>query len=79
MVDLVHQREQPAEFVSREPFAGEPIEVMPRQVGNESPFVFAEGHGERDEAFQVGGLHRVIVHGFRFPRSGTVIPQCYEV
>lgn len=53
MVHLVHQREQPAEFASRESFTGQPVKVMPGQVGDEPAFVFAEGHGDGDEAFEV--------------------------
>lgn len=69
MVQLVHEREQPADLARREPFAGEPVEVMPGQVGDEPAFVFAEGHGKGDEAFKVWGLHRGIVHGLALPRE----------
>lgn len=55
MVHLVHQREQPPDLAAREPFAGQPVEVMPGQVGNEPTFVFTKGHGEGDKAFEVGG------------------------
>lgn len=65
MVDLVHQRKLSAEFAAREPFAGQPVEVGPGQVGNESTLVFSEGHGDGDEAFKVWGLHADIVHTFR--------------
>lgn len=67
MVHLVHQREQAAEFAPRKPFAGHPVKVMPRQVGDESAFVFAEGHGDGDEAFKVRDLHGHIMQGFPFP------------
>lgn len=53
MVHLVHQREQPAELAARKPFTGHPVEVMPGKVGDEPAFVFAEGHGDGNEAFEV--------------------------
>lgn len=64
VIDLVHQRKLPADFSAREPFAGQPIEVRPRQVGNEPALVFSKGHGDGDEVFKVWGLHAGIVHGF---------------
>ena len=64
MVDLVHQRELPTDFAARKPFARQPVEVRPGQVGNQPAFVFPEGHGDGDELFEVWILHAAIVHGF---------------
>ena len=72
MVDLVHQREQPADFAAWEPFARQPVKVMPGQVGDESTLVFPEGHGDGDKAFKVWDLHGVILHDFAFPHAGTL-------
>jgi hypothetical protein len=76
MVHLMHKREQAAEFAPRKPFAGKPVKVMPGQVGDESTFVFAEGHVDGEKAFKVCDLHRGIVHGFPSPqivsRSSTL-------
>ena len=64
MIDFVHQRKLPADFAVREPFAGQPIQVRPGQVGNRPSLVFSKGHGDGDELFKVWGLHAGIVHGF---------------
>ncbi|KVW85797.1 hypothetical protein WL00_18535 [Burkholderia cepacia] len=64
MVDFMHQRKLPADFAAREPFAGQPVEVRPGQVGNESALVLSKGHGDGDEMFEIWGLHAGIVHGF---------------
>lgn len=74
MVDLVHQRELPAEFAAREPFASKPVEVRSGQVGNESTLVFPEGHGDGDKAFKVWGSHAGIVHGFPRRRARRATP-----
>lgn len=57
VIELLHEREQAADFSGRKAFAGEPIEVVPGQIGHEPAFVFSEGHGERDEAFEVVRIH----------------------
>lgn len=67
VIHLLHQRKQPADFARRESFACEPVEVVPGQIGDKPAFVFAEGHGERDEAFEIGALHAGIVPGFPYP------------
>lgn len=76
MIDFVHQRELSADFAARESLTGQPVEVVPGQVGNESSLVFSEGHGDGDEGFDVWGLHARIVHGFPPPlqadRSGPI-------
>lgn len=36
----------------------EPVEVVAGQVGDQPALVFAEGNLDRDQAFQVFGLHR---------------------
>ena len=64
VIDLVHQRELPTDFAAREAFAGQPVEVRPRKIGNESALVLSKGHGDGDEVFKVWGLHAGIVHGF---------------
>lgn len=49
MVDLVHQRQQSAQFPRGESFAGKPIQVVAGQVGDRAALVLAEGHDDRDE------------------------------
>lgn len=61
MVDLLHQREQAAEFAVRETFTGKPVQVWPRQVGNDPALVFAEGHFSGYQQFEFFGIHQ----GFR--------------
>ncbi|CAM2185632.1 hypothetical protein BO443_60264 [Burkholderia orbicola] len=72
VIDFVHQRELPAEFTARKPFAGQPVEVVAGQVGKKPVLVFTEGHGDGNEAFEVGvGSHAGIVHGFPLsPHTG---------
>jgi hypothetical protein len=41
MVQLLHQRQQAADFAGREAFARKPVEVVSGQVGNQAAFVFA--------------------------------------
>lgn len=67
VIDFVHQRELSAEFAARESLTGQPVEVVPGQVGNEPALVFSEGHGDGDEGFEVWSLHARIVHGFPLP------------
>jgi hypothetical protein len=67
VVDLVHQRELPANFAARKPFARQPVEVRPGQVGNQPALVFPERHDDGDELFEVWILHAGIVHGFWVP------------
>jgi hypothetical protein len=43
VVDLQHQREQPAEFAAREPLAREPGEVGAGQVGDQVPLYLPNG------------------------------------
>lgn len=58
VIELLHEREQAADVSGRKALSRKPIEVMAGQIGNESTFVFAERHGERDEAFEVGRIHK---------------------
>ena len=45
VVNGLHQGEQAAQFVLGEAFAGKPVQVVDRQVGQELTGVFAMGHG----------------------------------
>ena len=58
MVDLLHQREQATEFAVRETFAGKPVQVWPRQVGNDPALIFTEGHFAGDQQFEFFGIHQ---------------------
>jgi hypothetical protein len=58
MVDLLHQREQATEFAVRETFTGKPVQVWPRQVGNDPALVLAEGHFAGDQQFEFFGIHQ---------------------
>ena len=60
MIQLLHQREQTAQFTGWETLAGKPVKVMPRQVGNDTPFVFAIGHDAGDQKLQGLGFHRCL-------------------
>lgn len=57
MVDFLHERQQAADFAGREAFAGEPVEVVAGEVGDQRAFMLAEGHGAGDEEEQVFGVH----------------------
>ena len=58
MVNLLHERQEAADLSRREAFAGEPVEVVAGQVGDQGAFVFAKGHGPRNEEKEVFGVHR---------------------
>lgn len=58
VVDLPHQGEQAADFSRRKSGSGEPVEVMPRQIGNQPALVFAIGHDCDNEQFEVLRIHR---------------------
>ena len=57
LAELVHQRQQPPQFALRKLFAREPVQVMPRQVGDPPALVLAERHLAGDEQFKVLALH----------------------
>ncbi len=56
MVYLLHQGQQTADLAFGETLAGEPVQVVAGQVGQQATFVFAEGHLQGDEFFQIVGL-----------------------
>src|SRR6218665_3668616 len=45
VVDLLHQRQQAADLALGKTLAGEPVEVVAGQVGEQAVLVLAEGHG----------------------------------
>ena len=57
MVDFLHERQKAADFTGREAFAGEPVEVVAGQVGDQRPLVLSEGHAAGDEQEQVFRIH----------------------
>jgi hypothetical protein len=57
VVNLVHQRQQAPNLAGWKAFAGEPVQVITRQIGDETPFMLAKGHLVRDQQFQVFCLH----------------------
>lgn len=58
MVDLVHKCEQTTQLAVRKTFAGEPVQVRARQVGDDPPLVFAERHFAGDQQFEFFRIHR---------------------
>ncbi len=58
MVDLVHQRQQPSQLPRRKPFACEPRQVIPWQVGNDPSLVFAKRHAAGNQQFKHFRFHR---------------------
>ena len=57
VIDLLHQGQQAAQLSVGEPLAGKPVQVLARQVGNDSAFVFAEGHFTGHQQFEFFGVH----------------------
>ena len=57
VVHLLHQRQQATDLAFGETLAGEPVQVVAGQVGQEATLVFAEGHLQGDEFFKIFGLH----------------------
>ena len=56
-VDLVHERQQPADLPRRETLAREPGEVVAGQVGDQPTLVLAEGHRQRHQLAQGLAVH----------------------
>jgi len=44
VVNLLHQGQQTADFTRRKAFSGKPVQVIPRQIGNQRALVLAEWH-----------------------------------
>ena len=59
MVHFLHQCQQAADFTVWETFAGEPVQVVAGQVGQQATFVFAKGHLQQNQFFQIFSLHGV--------------------
>lgn len=57
VVDLVHQRQQAPDLAGRESLAGEPVQVVARQIGDEPAGVLAERHLAFDESLEILGFH----------------------
>jgi hypothetical protein len=57
VVNFVHQANQATNFALGHTFSHKPAQVVAWQVGNQATFVFAKGHGARDEQLQVFGVH----------------------
>jgi len=59
VVDLVHQRQQASNVGLGKTFAGKPVKVVTRQIGNHRALVFAKGHGYGNEALELelGRIH----------------------
>lgn len=57
VVQLVHQRDQAAQFAGREALASKPAEVMSWQIGDQAAFIFSVGHLVRDQALQLFSIH----------------------
>ena len=59
VVNRLHQRKQSPQTARRKSLAGEPVEVMARQIGNQTAFVFAKGHLYFDQLDQELRIYRV--------------------
>src|SRR5690606_17966063 len=57
VVELVHQRQQLTELPGRKTLPREPREVVPRQVGDDPPLVFAKGHLTGEQQLKLFGIH----------------------
>ena len=58
VIDFLHQGQETAQFAVGESFTGEPIEVRAGQVGDDSAFVFAEGHLASNQQFELFRVHQ---------------------
>ena len=48
---------EPADLAGRKALPGEPVQVVARQVGDQAPFVLAEGHAAGHQQHEVFRLH----------------------
>lgn len=58
MIDLVHKRQQAADFAWREALTRKPVQIVTRQIRNQSAFIFSERHDASDQQFEVFWIHR---------------------
>lgn len=61
VIDFVHQGQQATQLSVGKAFAGEPVQVRPRQVRNDPTRVFAEGHFAGDQQFEFFRVHDSVV------------------
>jgi hypothetical protein len=66
VIELLHQGKQPADLAARKTFAGEPVQVVPRQIGDEAALVLPIRHRTADEQFQVFRIHARIIAAMAF-------------
>ncbi len=50
VIQLLHQRQQTADFAGRKACASKPVKVWSGQAGNQAAFVLAVRHRERNQA-----------------------------
>ena len=60
MVDLLHQREQLTQLALGKTRAGEPVELVARQIGDQSILVLAVRHTAGHQELQRFGVHRLL-------------------
>ena len=53
----MHQGQETASLPVGKAFAREPVQVVARQVGDQSTLMFAEWHFACNQQFEIGGLH----------------------
>jgi hypothetical protein len=58
MIQLVHQRDQAADFTRRESFTSEPAKIMAWQVSDQTAFVLPVRHFAGNQKLQVFRIHR---------------------
>ncbi len=60
VVNRLHQRQQSPQTARRKSLAGEPVQIVTRQIGNQTAFVFAKGHlyfEQLDQKLGIDGVH----------------------
>jgi hypothetical protein len=72
VVDLLHQRQQSAQFPVRKTLASEPVQVLPGKVGQDSAFVFAERHLARDQQFELLRIHGLGLDSVNLENTGIL-------
>lgn len=57
MIQLLHQCQQPTDFSFGKTGAGEPVQIVAGQIGNQVTLILAIGHDARHQQLQVFRIH----------------------
>lgn len=60
VIQFLHQCQQAADFAGRKSLAGEPVQIVAGQVGDQPALVFAEGHLASDQQEKIVGIHGAV-------------------